>query len=426
MQPSAISAVKNFSSQAWQIELQCPQCGAPLVLEETDRILSCSFCRVRLYLAQEGQVRYYLKPRGKLLDNVLFVPYWRFKGMVFSVDEHGVAERLVDSNLLALRSQCFPFSLGVRPQVLRLQFIAPGAGGKFLSPAFPFQGYQVNREGVPGFPGNWAGGRAAVARTFIGETVSLIYSPFLVTDEMVVDAILDRPVPPCPEAPPSDLPADQEAASKIKFIPMLCPECGCDLEGEKNALVLLCRNCESAWQAAGSQLENLDFGFIAGTDDGPLYLPFWRIRAGVSGVKLKSYADLIRLANLPRAIQSQWEEQPAAFWVPAFKIQPQLFLRLAKMFTVSQSSREPLKGIPRSPLHAATLPLSEAVESIKVLIASLAVRKDLVPTKLSEAVITPDECSLVYIPFVRKGSEIIHPGMQTSISANALEWGKLL
>ncbi len=131
--------MREFSSQAWQIELQCPQCGAPLVLEETDRILSCSFCRVRLYLAQEGHPRYYMAPGEKLLDKTLFAPYWRFKGMVFSVDEQGVAQRLVDSNLLALRSQDFPYSLGVRPQVLRLRFIAPGTGGKFLSPAFPFQ-----------------------------------------------------------------------------------------------------------------------------------------------------------------------------------------------------------------------------------------------------------------------------------------------
>ena len=426
MQPIATSAVRESSSQAWQIELQCPQCGAPLVLEETDRMLSCSFCRVRLYLAREGQPRYYLAPKEKLLDNALYVPYWRFKGMSFSLDEHGVEERLVDSNLLALRSPCFPFSLGVRPQVLKLKVITSGTAGKFLRPAFSFHDYQMNREHMPGYGERATGGRTRLSKAFVGEIVSLIYSPFLVKDEMLFDAILNSPMPMCPEAPRDDLPVEPDAACKIKFIPMLCPSCGWDLEGEKNALVLLCRNCESAWQAVGDRLENLDFGFIGSSGDGSLNLPFWRIRAGVSGTDLKSYADLARLANLPKPIQSRWEEQPLTFWVPAFKIQPQLFLKLAKTFTVSPPSREPHQAIPRSPLHVVTLPLSEAVESVKVLIASLAVQKESVLAKLSEAMVTPEECSLIYFPFVRQGVEVIHPGMPMSISANALKWGKLL
>jgi hypothetical protein len=426
MQPIAISAVREFSGQAWQIELQCPQCGGPLVLEETDRILSCSFCRVRLYLTPGGQPRYYLALGEKRSENALFVPYWRFKGMVFSFDEHGVGERLVDSNLLALRAQCFPFSLGVRPQVLRLRFIAPGTGGKFLSPAFPFQGSHADPETEPEFRGKTTGGRCSLSRAFIGETVSLIYSPFLVNDQGVFDAVLNRPALVCPEAPLEDLPVERDAACKIRFIPMLCPSCGWDLEGEKQALVLLCRNCESAWQAAGNSLERVDFGFIGNRDDESLNLPFWRIRAEVSGTELRSYADLVRLANLPKAIQSHWGEAPLAFWVPAFKIQPQLFLRLAKAFTVSPPLHEPRKVVPRSPLHAVTLPLSEALESIKVLIVSLAVQRDLLLGRLSETRIVPDECALIYFPFVRQGSELIHPGMQMSISANALNWGKLL
>jgi hypothetical protein len=346
--------------------------------------------------------------------------------MVFSLDQHGIGERLVDSNQLALRAQCFPFSLGVRPQVLRLRFVAPRTVGKFLRPSFPFQGYPMSQEYMPGFGGRSTGGRGTFSKTFIGEIVSLIYSPFLVEDKRVLDAILGCPAPECAEAPPAEFPIERDAACKMQFIPMLCPSCGWDLEGMKNALVLLCRNCESAWQAAGESLEQVDFGFVGNSDEGSLHLPFWRIRAEVSGTKLKSYADLVRLANLPKAIQSRWEEYPAAFWVPAFKIQPQLFLRLAKAFTVSPPFQEPRKVIPRSPLHGVTLPLSEAFESIKVLIASLAVQRDLVVAGLSESVITPDECSLIYFPFLRRGTEVIHPAMPMSISANALEWGKLL
>jgi hypothetical protein len=375
---------------------------------------------------QEGESRYYIAPRDAAIEDILFVPYWRFKGMVFSLDEQGVVQNLVDSSLLALRSRCFPFSLGIRPQVLRLRPVTPGLEGKFLNPDFQFQGYHMNRENVPGFRGSLAGRRAPLFKAFIGEMVSLIYAPFYLQDGKLFDAVLDCPANQFPEDSPEDLPYSQNLESKTKFLPMLCPSCGWDLDGEKNALVLLCRNCESAWQASGGRLENLEFAFMPSKSDASLHLPFWRIRARISGPKLNSYADLIRFANLPKSIQSAWEEHPMTFWIPAFKIQPLLFLRLARIFTVSQPSLNPEKTILQSARHPVALPVSEALESVKVLIVSLAVQKESIFAKLSETAISPDECSLVYVPFVLRGTELIHPEMQVSISANAVNWGKML
>ena len=57
-----ISAVKNLTPNPWAVELQCPQCGAPVTLEEADRILACAFCRVRLLLIHPGYPQYYLDP----------------------------------------------------------------------------------------------------------------------------------------------------------------------------------------------------------------------------------------------------------------------------------------------------------------------------------------------------------------------------
>ena len=426
IQPSAISAVREYSSQNWQIELQCPQCGAPLVIEETDRILSCSFCRVRLYIHQKGGGRYYLTPRNAPIEDVVFAPYWRFKGMAFSVDPHGMQERLVDSNLLALRSRGFPYSLGVRPQVLRLRFTTPGLGGKFLSPDFPFEGYCMDQGNTQGIQSGVKGRGASHSKIFIGEMVSRIHSPFLVRNGTLFDAVLNSHVSELPEETLEGLSSSQDLESKVEFIPMLCPGCGWDLEGEKNALVLLCRNCESAWHVAEGSFEGLDYSFLPGDDDASVFLPFWRIHAGITGPRLTSYADLVRFANLPKAIRRGWEDRPIAYWVPAFKIQPQIFLRLARLFTASQSSGDGQKAVPSSTRHAVTLPLAEAVESVKVLIASLAVQKEAIYSILPKTTISREECRLVYFPFVLKGTELIHPAMQMSISVNAVKWGKLL
>ena len=52
------------------IEHQCPQCGAPAELEETDRLFQCGYCRVKSYLTIPDYFRYTLPhhaPAGKEL-----------------------------------------------------------------------------------------------------------------------------------------------------------------------------------------------------------------------------------------------------------------------------------------------------------------------------------------------------------------------
>ena len=396
-------------------------------MEETDRIFSCAFCRVRLYLHQESPFRYYLPPRRKTFDEVLFAPYWRFKGMVFTLEREGVADRLADATLLALRSQPFPASLGVRPQVLRLKHLTPDLRGTFLSPGFPFLGYPLHPEASPGALNRPPRTRPPATRAFIGEIVSLIYAPFHVSNEVLFDAVLERPVAEVPWGPGENRPLGKDAPGSIHFMPMLCPTCGWDLEGEKNALVLLCRNCRSAWQASGDgSMEKIAFTFIPSSDKDSRYLPFWQIRATIPGVGLGSFADLARFANLPRTMPSQWAEQPLTFRIPAFKIQPKLFLRLARTFTFSQPAHDTEEAIPHPPLHHATLPLAEAVESIRVLMAAVAAKRETFLARFSEVPINIEEPCLVYYPFSLRGTELIQPTLQTSISANALSWGELL
>jgi len=210
-------------------------------------------------------------------------------------------------------------------------------------------------------------------------------------------------------------------------MPMLCPACGWDLEGEKNALVLLCRNCESAWQAGlGGGMEEVSFAFAVNGEENSWYLPFWQIRATIPGAGLKSFADLARFANLPRAVQGRWEEQPPAFWIPAFKLQPKLFLRLARALTLAPPTLARQGSLPRCNLHHATLPLAEAVEGIRVLLAAVAVKREVLLAGFASLAIELEEPGLVYVPFTPKGLELIQPSLQLSISANAFQWGKLL
>src|SRR3989339_2060059 len=45
--------------------------------------------------------------------------------------------------------------------------------------------------------------------------------------------------------------APRAPADRFRFVPTLCPHCGWDMEGQKDSLVLICRNCDSAWPCPG-------------------------------------------------------------------------------------------------------------------------------------------------------------------------------
>ncbi|MHC1726569.1 MAG: hypothetical protein AB9866_11250 [Syntrophobacteraceae bacterium] len=429
-------------AQGWKIEHSCPQCGGPVVLEETDRIFSCSFCRVRLFISSGGHFRYYIKPPDTISEPLIYVPYWRLKGIVFSLAGHEITSRIIDSSLRGMKAGPLPYSLGVRPQVLKLRYIVPESSGTFIKPDLPFRAL-AEGDFIPKLPEICHElAKPDSYDLFIGEMVSLIGTPVFIRGNTLFDAILQRPVCPVREAFGEDpaavavLPGDEAAnvppgcgidsPGQVSFMPTLCPQCGWDLEGERDTLVLFCRNCSSAWQAGCGTLENVDFQFLASGVPPAICLPFWRIRARVTGLTLESYADLVRLANLPKKTTEAQENSTLHFWIPAFKTQPNLFMRLARTLTILQKLPAAGPEAPKSPLFPVTLPLSEALESIKVLVASIAVPKKMVLPRIPEMKLSSEGHTLVYLPFALSGDEFVQTEIQMSIQKSALKWGRLI
>ena len=161
------------------------------------------------------------------------------------------------------------------------------------------------------------------------QNISLIYSPYYL-DDKVYDAVLNEPAPHGSRMEfEAVLPRGGRPDWRLNFLSTLCPKCGWDLEGHKDALVLLCHNCNSAWKPGKKRLQNLKFGYIPSAEADMAYLPFWRIRCGISGLDLDTYADLVRLANLRKVPKPEWQEIPFRFWSLGFKIRPQTFLPLS-------------------------------------------------------------------------------------------------
>jgi len=410
-----------MNSSRLLIDHQCPQCGAPITLEETERLFTCPFCRVKSYLVTRDYFRYMLPHAAPAGKSLIFLPYWRFKGSFFVSLPGGIKSRIVDVSQQAAPSPLFPVSLGLRSQTLKLRFVSPENEGVFLKPRVSSKDLlRLAEETLTS-----STREPMFAKSFIGETLSQIYSPFYVT-EKVFDAVLNRPVSTA-LAEGFDISAMEGGKPdwRIEFIPTLCPNCGWDLQGEKNALALSCKNCNSLWMNKGKGFAKLEYGLFPSETPDSVYFPFYKIRADVSGITLSSYADLVKTANMAKVVQGGWEEKPFRFWTPAFKIRPQDFLFFSRNLTLSQPPKEYVTQLPQGEVLPVTLPVQDAVESLKINLASF-----IKPPKMLQVLDTVEikvkSLVLVYIPFQRSGNELFQPAFNLRTNKTLLQYAKHL
>jgi len=385
-------------------------------MDETDRLFTCEFCRVKSYLVAKDVFRYMLPANSTEPKNLIYFPYWRFKGMWFACDGFGVQHKFVDVSRQAVESLLFPASLGLRSQALKLKFVTPETAGRFLQATQSFAQAARNFEDRL----DSTSAKPVLHHAHIGETISLIYAPFFIKNR-IYDAVLDRPTA---AALTEDFDIDQLPAEspnwRIHFISTLCPSCGWDLEGKRDSLVLLCKNCVSAWYPVGKKLKKIKFGKHPAPDSTAIYLPFWRIRPEIHGLNLNNYVDLIKIANIPKVVQPGWENIGFRFWVPAFKVRPKIFLQLSKNMTLSQLDHELNEEMPEHRHHRINLPIAEAVESLKINMASFMKPKNRLVETFHEIDIRIKSFALAYVPFLEKHHEFIQPDLQFAINKNIL------
>jgi hypothetical protein len=361
--------------------------------------------------------RYVLPSKAPETQPLVYFPYWRFKGMLFACVSDGVRNRFVDVSRQADRQGFLPNSLGFRSQTLKMRFFTPDLGGRFIVPADAFEPalQAVTDSFTAGMP------QPVYHLAHIGESLSLVYAPYYF-EEKCFDAVLNEPLQrDLPENVEDLLSRADRPDWRLRFLPVLCPTCGWDLEGERDSMVLLCRNCNAAWQAGRNRFKALKFShWPAEEKDDVLYLPFWRIRADISGLDLQSYADLVRVANLPRVVQPEWDRLPFRFWTLAFKIRPQTFLPLATRLTLAQPQKDLNEGQPRGDTYPANLPIEEAVESLKIILANFIQPRSVQFPRLSDIHIVPRTYLLVYVPFVKTPHELVQPVAKLAILKNQL------
>lgn len=436
-----------------RIEQECPQCGAPITIAESDRLLSCPYCGVKSFMQSSGAFRYLLPPPSGADGSVplLYAPYLRFKGNVFLVNEAGISYKVMDTTRLGYELSGLPPSLGVRPQAMRLKRLLPQNAGRYLrlttkarvllekSVQLSLPGKKRAKKQTIGSEKNmlYVGSRMeAIAdvdsdrylhKTFIGETVSFVYLPLELTETDILDGVTG-----------SLLLAREKAAGvplrgapfnprwQVGFMPTLCPRCGWTLDGEGDCLVMTCSNCDTAWSLGHQDLELVQWQMVAGDRSTALYLGFWKISAHIPALDIYSFADFIQRTNHPMIAKKEWYERVMSYWIPAFKLRPKVFLRVGRQATLGQWRLEPEEGHVVPNLYPVTLPASEAKQSIKVILAaSTASRKSIFPF-LPDIRLQDITATLVFLPFVDKGHDWYQPHTATAISKNVLRFGRSL
>jgi hypothetical protein len=414
MRFSAINAEKNINLL---IDHQCPQCGAPATLSATDRLFQCGYCRVKSYLISKGYFSYILPDNAPPDKDLIYLPYWCFKGMLFRCGPGGIRNRFVDMSVQAVSIPFLPASLGLRTQALKLKFLTSETPGRFIEPALKY------REAMAYFKAHNGDETSTVPlESAIGDVISLIYAPFYLKGRIVYDGILNEPTV-------AEIPDDFDLAAligkhpggQIYFIPTLCPKCGWDLDGTRDSLALACRNCHTIWQADQRELVQVTTSHLSDKNAETMtHLPFWRLKASVSGLSLSTYADLVRLANLPTVIRPEWENIPFYFWGPAFKVRAESYLRLYTTVTAAQPSDGISTGPPSGNLYPVCMPLSEAVEGAMIALASLVRPPRVFFDNLSQIRVIPESFRLVFLPFIEGHHEFIQPRMNFAVNKNQL------
>lgn len=421
--------MKNFSPNPWEVELQCPQCGAPVLLEEADRILTCAFCRVRLLLIYPEYPRYYLEPYQdqKPDQERIYVPYWRFKGIAYAGLQPQGENRVVDVTFLADEIPFLPPHLGLQARAFKLRLLPSQKKGRFIQPHFSFKKClpQITGE-QDSFPDSEEI-PAIFRQTFIGETISLVYAPVFIKEGSVYDGLGDRLLGNAQESDFEKFPAAvQEEFRQVQFIPVICPYCGSDLQGEKDTYVLLCRNCDRVWEFSQGELKKISFGIIEALGERPpYYIPFWRIRTRITGWPLNSYNPLIR-GTLHQGNRPGGEEKEEFFfWLPAFKISPSVFLTISKAVSFRQPFEYPFpERVPKGPYYPVTLPWEQAADGLNAVAADIVKTHFVsdIPPIMVEAL----DHLLFFIPFHLQGSELVQEEIALGINKNALHFGRFL
>lgn len=405
----------------------CQCCGAPLELEEADRVISCHYCDGKSFMIHGRVLRFvlpHLVPHEIGEEEIFHIPYLRFKGHIYSCQGHQLNHKIIDTTRLGYGSSLLPHSLGLRPQAMQLHLVGADEPGRFVQ--YTEKVKDIFHKAAKLTTAYSETKDTLYHRAFIGETISIIYLPTYFKDGNLMDGVLNRKIA---QNVPRDLllrlssPAKKEWSPQ--YIPTLCPHCGASMSASRDSLIMACYNCQSMWEEKKGSFSRLKFS-VYHAENAELYLPFWCISANVEGVQLRSFGDYLRITNQPVVRRDSHDQLNCYFWIPAFKIRPRYFLHFAKNLTLSQVKiPESTVGFEKK-VYPVTLPLSEGREALKTALAAAVLNKRKFIPKLPKITFSSHKAEMAFLPFNYLGHDLVQKHTGLTVAANILHYGRTL
>lgn len=411
------------------IEQSCPSCGAPIVLHEDDKLITCEFCDVASFRLDSGVARYVLPcrlPADLDEDQLICIPYLRFKGAVYYVEGSRVGYKIVDATRLAIESTSLPQSLGVRPQAMKVRPVTSSLAGRFVKRTVPVKSAFIHAANIVDLFSTKMK-TALLHRAFIGETISIIYLPCYVKERVLVDGVDSSEIGPAAEVLGTGLKTlSSQKNWEPEFIGTLCSSCGGLLRGESDSRVLVCENCNLHYLEDGGRLSLTDWSIVGCKEKNLHYFPFWRLKVKTKGVDISGFAGLVQFTNQPIIVSAEQKDMPLVFMVPAFKINPKTFLRIGSQLTIAQNRFGNIEKEGKCESHPVNLDKSEAIQAVKSILANLTVGRKKSLQLLPKVGIEVETCELSFIPFKKNVHDYIQVHTPASLQVAAVRYGRKL
>ncbi len=411
------------------IHQNCPSCGAEIELHEADRLIQCPYCEVKNFMVNRGPLRFVLPDKAPVhidRSEMFYAPYLRFKGNIYYCKGKYLKYRVIDTTQRGMNSSVLPPSLGLRPQAMRISLVTDTVSGSFFRQTVEArtlldkasQLTVIDSEDI---------NASFYNRAYIGESLSCIYLPLYIEDGVLYDAVINKPL-----AHGSSVKTLQRKSDRYHpgwsphFLATLCPHCGDTLTGEHDSLVLSCHNCHSSWEEKQGGFHSINWQRVVSRHKHMYNLPFWKLQVRSTGVEMNNFAEFLRITNQPLVVQPVHEQMGLAFWIPAFKLKPKTFIRLAKNMTVSQGKLSDGEQTMAKGMHPVTLQRTEAVQALKSVMAEAALNKQRLLPLLPRMRFHSLATELTYLPFFDRGHDFVQEQSGLSLAKSVLRFGRSL
>lgn len=328
-------------------------------------------------------------------------------------------DRYVEKNFIASdRNGILPYSLGVRPAVLRLELFREALlkeKGRVIRPMIPER--DALAHGMKA-----ADSKNILYRKVIGQVLSMIYFPFWVVEMeqkgestlQIVDGVSEEVVQT--DAPLSLYDLLESAPSSqpdvAGFRPLTCPNCGWDLPAKSEDVVFFCESCRKAWQVRGQYLYETDYVIAdAGRSDLPVtYLPFWVLAAATPKAETKNGIGKETEIGAGR---------PARYFIPAFRYRrlkmlsdlAGILFKKQPFYSISEDRTPPLRGCYYD---------QEDAVALAQFIRAGSDKKSLEKAESEQNHFPITDATLTWLPFRKKGGGLVDPFTGFSLPENLL------